>query len=224
NESIAVFKLYQEAYANDFNEAMRLKKDKENSYEAMERYFKAQEKAERKLSQASERFEKAQRQFAEKHGMVLQEDDAASGLLTRIAAVNRYSRRVFLAYFRVAKADAAFMQGVEERKTGQLDKQRQQLENATEQVLSELDTVQPFRGNTAFRDATKKLVQFYHDLAVKDYPTLGAVMRKKPDEMTATDAENYNDIVQRYNATNVELVTAFNRENVALLQQHIPSQ
>ena len=64
--SLDVLRLYHETFTIELNEANILKKDSKNSFEAMEKYFKAQDKAEAKLDHATDKFDKAQEQFAKK--------------------------------------------------------------------------------------------------------------------------------------------------------------
>jgi hypothetical protein len=107
NESIEALTLYKEAFTTEFQEVIFLKKNSMGSFEALEKYFRAQDRAENKLNHASKKFAKAQIDFASKYKLSI-EQGPMHDVLDVITHVNQYSRALFLEQFRVSKINAAF--------------------------------------------------------------------------------------------------------------------
>ena len=122
-EALEVLKLYKEAYKEDFSEINVLKKNRESSFEAMEQYFEAQDKAELKMNKTAERFNNAQKAFIEKHALIMEEAEKDKTMEV-ISNVNKYSRDVFLEYFRISKLNAACLDALSAQNPDLLEKKR----------------------------------------------------------------------------------------------------
>jgi len=106
DEAVETLTEYQHAFELDYKLLIGLKKKSKDSYEAMEEYWKAEDKAEEKVNKATVRLRKAQQVYASKNNMKVvdgKENDALEQKMTRIMAVNTYWREIYLQFFKASK-------------------------------------------------------------------------------------------------------------------------
>ena len=106
DEAVEALNEYLNAFELDYKNIIGLKKKSRDSYEAMEAYWKAEDKAEAKVNKATVRLRKAQQAYASKNNMTVAEGKADNELdqkMTRITAVNNYWREIYLPFFKVSK-------------------------------------------------------------------------------------------------------------------------
>lgn len=221
--SLEVLNLYYETFTIELNEANLLKKDSRSSFEAMEKYFKAQDKAEAKLDHATTKFEIAQENFARKHKLKMAETDArASRKLRRIGEVNDYTRMLFLMYFKVSKSNASFRDALKDQKAHLMEKYRRELLGNASEVIAQLKSQKDFYGDKKTLESTKTLIRFYQQLAGKDYAELTRIV-KNQDKLTQEDVDNYNEMLERIPKDEQKLLDKFSANRQGLLKKHIPN-
>ncbi|MCB0637415.1 MAG: hypothetical protein KDC54_12390, partial [Lewinella sp.] len=138
-ELLSILDVYHELFDVDFEQVELLKSASQQSFTAMEQYMTAHEAAEEKLAGASERFLTAQRAFASRHNLQLMEG-AQSTEARQLNELNAYQRALFLPSFRVNKANAAFLDALEQQDAGAMRQAHQTLLEACEAVLPVLAT------------------------------------------------------------------------------------
>ena len=221
--SIEVLEQYLGVFKVELNEANVLKQDSKSSYEAMEQYFKAQDKAEEKLDKASKKFDKAQAEFAKKHELKFESDDeSSSDIFSRISKVNNYTRELFLIYFKVSKANAIFYDALNERKGGAMEKTRRDLLTQASQGLALLRGKGAFMGDSRLLESTKKLITYYRNVAGKEYAELTRIV-KNQDKLTQDDVNNYNKIIESMPKKEQTLINDYSQNRQQLLRKHIPN-
>src|SRR5260370_41576966 len=102
DEAVETLSEYQRAFELDYKVIIGLKKKSKDSYEAMEEYWKAEDKAEEKVNKASIRLRKAQQGYASKNNMKAEdgkESDALEQKMARMMAVNTYWPEIYLTLF-----------------------------------------------------------------------------------------------------------------------------
>ncbi len=224
SEALAVLEMYNNIFNLDFKEIEELKKDSKSSYNAMEQYFKAQDKAEKKLDRASDRFEKAQLSFAKKNKWEFEDSGEENPLNLQIKKMNQaneYSRNIFLIYFKADKAHAIFMEAVSAKDKG-MEGKRRKMESAAEVALAKLKAVKGFEGDTKYRDSAIKLMSFYLDLASKGFKDVVRVNKAKQEDLTQKDVDAFNEAIDKYNKNIGNYTMKFNAANSELLQKHTP--
>lgn len=236
DEVLEILDTYKEIFTYDFAEVVELKKNRESSYEAMEEYFEAQDKAEEKLSKASGRFQKSQVKFAQKMGFEIQDsagDDEKEAFIDIVNAVYDYDRLVFLPYFKVSKADAIFMDAMSAEKSATtLESKRKKVEATAAEAIKTLRATKAFKGDKAYRDSALDLVKYIEELAKKNYVDMVALTKlksKNRKQLGNEGIKKYNALIEKYKATieeyNVkmnQLIGRFNEESDKLQQKHIP--
>jgi hypothetical protein len=219
DESIDVLTLYKEAFGSDFQEVTLLKKNSLGSFEVLEKYFRALDKAENKLNQASKKFAKAQLDFASKYNLSI-EQGPMHDALDVITHVNQYSRALFLEQFKVSKVNAVFLEGLNAQKASGLEGKRKDLLNTCVTALASVNNLSAYKGEHNFRNATIKLIEYYKILAEKQYAEMENIMKNpKP---TDEDIKNFNQMVVKMNEESASLVLDFNKANREFMRENIP--
>ncbi|MFL5729593.1 MAG: hypothetical protein ACJ75J_08930 [Cytophagaceae bacterium] len=220
DESIDVLTLYKEAFTTEFQEVNSLKKKSQDSFEAMDKYFKAQDKAENKLSNASKKFAKAQMDFATKYKLTM-EKGSMQDELDVITKVNQYSRALFLEQFKVSKVNAGFLDALNAQKGGVMGDKRKELQTVTASSLANVKALSPYNGDKVYKAATQKLVEYYKSHADKEYLEMENIMKMaKP---TNKDVERFNSLVTQMNEETTKLVQDFNKANKEFMRVNIPN-
>ncbi|MDX2248841.1 MAG: hypothetical protein SF052_18785 [Bacteroidia bacterium] len=221
--AIAVFEQYLEVFNVEFSEAIDLKRDSKSSYEAMEKFFQAQDKAEDKLAKASDRFDIAQLEFVGKHQLSFEEkNQRASWKVKMISEVNKYTNDLYLHYFRIKKADSAFEDAWDKKDAGQMEKTKLDLLKYASQANATIQARGDFYGNREFYEATRKVVLYYQSLASKEYTVITRVLNN-PETRTNKDVEAYNQIVERIPEEKYTLDQNFFQTRRELLKKYIPN-
>ncbi len=219
NEMEEVLKLYLESYEIEFSEINDLKRESKESFEAMERYLEAQDAAEKKIADAAERFQDAQRAFAKKHYITLLEGEKNTEI-EQINQVNAYYRAVFLKYFKVSKQHSEVSEAMQAREAEQMDKARLKLQQITQSELKILRLMPDFNGDTAYRDGAIAILEFYQDLAQNGYKKVVDVLKK--EQLTQEDVDVYNEVIENYNTNATRLINEYNQALDQLLKNNVP--
>jgi hypothetical protein len=97
--TVAYLKILNSVFNEDYGKIVNMEEIAEQSYDLMEAYMLAQEKANEKLQQASERQNEMQKKFAEKNNITLIESESASEAKMKIAgAVMKHYDEVYLIF------------------------------------------------------------------------------------------------------------------------------
>lgn len=216
-----VLKVYLESFEIELNEINILKNESTASFAAMEKYFEAQAAVEKKLGDAADSFIEAQRAFAKRHNIIL-EDAAANSTIAQINKVNDYYRVLFLKYFKVTKLNAAFMDALDKSDAAAMETARVALANNAAKEHARLQQFPDFKGNTNFRDVNKEIIGYYENIAKKDYQILVMVTQKEEEALTQKDVDAYNRVIGEYNVKSQELSGKYNTALDNLLKNNVP--
>ncbi|MGB0985172.1 MAG: LIC11966 family surface protein [Saprospiraceae bacterium] len=224
-EALEVLGMYKRIFDMDFVEVAKLKQDSESSYDAMERYFEAQQKAEKQLDKAGDRFNRAQERFAKRNDFKIEKSDGTDPLSKQIKKMNRaneYTRKIFLTYFKADKAHGAFMEAMSKQEKG-LEGKRSKMEKAAKEALGVLKEMDGFEGDKDYLNATVKLMTFYKNIAANEFVDVVKVATAKQEDLTQKDVDNYNNGIQKYNNGVNALIMDFNQKYSELLKKHVPN-
>ncbi len=223
DEAINTFEEFKYVYEVSYKEINILAGTQQQSFEAMEKYLKAQTKAEKKLAKATARFSKAQKKFAKKNNLQLSNNNGKlEQQMQEIAEVNDYSRKLFLLYFKVSKINGLVLDGMNNKKASVVKSKSKDLVTTAEEALVVLNQTSDFKGNSEYRKATKDIIEFFLKMGKEKYSQLPALMKKeKQNNLTQDDVNAYNGIIEYYNDKATDLTNKFNEENQKLLQSNI---
>lgn len=221
-DALEYFEMYLNTYQDDVDALELLKKDRESSYEAMEAFFKANEKVQQKLRDAGDRFREAQEAFAARQELTLTDHhDILQDKVKQIGEVNRYSNKMFLIFFRVSKAEAIYMDALDNKKPKDMEQARLDLLTAADASYNELRKTLAFKGDNTLRGTTMSVITYMRELASKDFNLLVDII-KREESWTQADVDNYNEIIRRYNKEFPKNVNRFYDARQNLLRKHTP--
>ncbi|UOQ71037.1 LIC11966 family surface protein [Hymenobacter cellulosilyticus] len=212
-------------YSIDYQKVNTLAASRTKSLDAMQRYFDALEAAENKLEVAGDSVQAAQQRFATRFKMTMSEDRETrkmNDVIRQVSEVNSYQHKVFLAYFRLERANAKLTDGLNAQDAKAFEAARQQMEVETEKALAELDAVPAFRGkDTQYRDAARDYAKFYIIWTGNQFKKMTELLEQK-DRLTKTDADAFNGYITAFNKQNHKLVEAYNNAGNTFQAAYIP--
>lgn len=212
-------------YSIDYQKVNKLAVGRQQSLEAMQSYFDALEAAENKLEVAGDSVEAAQQRFAARFKMTVREDRETrkmNDVIRQVSEVNTYQHKIFLAYFRLEKANAKLTAGLNAQDAKAFEAARVQLEAETDKCLAELDAVPAFRGkDTQYRDAARDYAKFYVIWSANQFRKMTELLEQK-DHLTKVDADAFNGYIAIYNKQNSKLLEAYNRAGNTFQATYIP--
>jgi hypothetical protein len=221
DESVEVLTLYKEAFSTEFQEVNALKKSSQDSFEAMEKYFRAQDRAENKLNHASKKFAKAQFDFASKYNLIMEKEPMHEDLDV-ITRVNQYSRALFLEQFKVSKSNAAFLDALNVHKAGGLEGKRKELEDVSAASLSKVNEIAAYKGEKDLKAATIRLIEYFKMNSGKEYLEMESILKNPKPE--SKDIERFNQMVIRMNEESARLIQEFNKASREFMKGNMPYQ
>ena len=225
DEAAGVFSIYLDAFNIEFKEANLLKEKRQESYEAMESFYNAQDKAEKKLEIASDKLMVAQQQFAKDHEMEIMMAKGHSGTQNMIQVINKvngYTRVIFLAYFKVSKDDAAVLDAMEVKNPEKMETFRKKRLISADEGLAKLNALGKFEEDDEFRQSAIALLEFHKKMGNEAYPELVKFISKKQEDLTQEDVDIYNGVIEILNSQPPLLLTKFNQLNMEFYKKHIP--
>lgn len=221
DEMLEVLKMYSNSFKIEFNEVNLLKRDSKESYEAMEKYFQAQDAGEKKLAEAASRFEKAMEVFAQKHNIRLVANQENSEI-DQLNKLNAYHRKVFLKTFKISKQNNAFMDAMNKKEKEEMKKLRAALIKDAKTELKILKAMPDFNGDTHFRDTAIEMIEFYQKLATDGYKILVEVNSKSQSELTQEDVDRFNEVITTYNTQIPNIQAKYNQAASQLMRKNVP--
>lgn len=223
----AYFSLSYKVINEDYAKIVDMEEIAEQSYDLMEAYMLAKEKANRKLDEAAERAGEQQRLFAEKHGVKIVEDQSKLGAkLERAGAVFEYYNRHYLIFFKSYKQEAYLMAALEQGDIGGLEQNKNTLLKYASEGLSKLDTLPRYKSDLTLKQANLQMQNFYKkeaeavsqwvDFFIKKekFEQLNkALEAKRPADRTKQDVDQFNAAVKEYNAAIGQFNNSINQLN-----------
>jgi hypothetical protein len=212
-------------YSEDYKAVDMLAATRTATIENMEQYFRLQEIAEAKMQVVNDSVDAAQKRFAQRHKMTISEDPEGKRLanyMRQVSEVNSYQHKVYLAQFRIEKANARLTDALNAQDAAAFEVARQQLVQDAQTATKELTTITPFRGkDPQYRDAARNLVKFYGAFATNQAAQMKELLERK-DRFTKADADKFNGFINTYNAQSQKLVASYNQAGNNFQSTYIP--
>jgi hypothetical protein len=224
--TVAYFKLMYNVFNEDYAKIVNMEEIAEQSYDAMEAYMMAQEKASEKLNEASERQSRVQKEFAAKYGVKIVENtsDLEQKAKTASALMNHYGD-VYLVFFKAYKQEAYLMDALAKKNVTAIEQNKSALKAAAEEGLEKLRGLNGFNNDPTLIAACRQAMQFYKEEADKmnfasDFLLLNqnfdqskkAFESKPASQRTQKDIDEFNkgvntlnNAVNKYNNTNNQM-------------------
>lgn len=221
DEAVETLNEYQHAFELDYRDIIGLKRKSKDSFEAMEAYWKAEDKAEEKVNKATANLRKSQQVYANKNNMKVVDgkgDIELEQKMARITAVNNYWREIYLQFFKVSKEYDQLWELLSKEKAEPIDHQRMHVIKTADTVLPALRAKAGFNADLEFRDQTITLVEYYQQVAKADFAKIVEVLSKKP---TQEEIDLVNSIINKCNADHERLVYNWNIASQDLFKKNV---
>lgn len=213
DSSVNFMKFYFSVLNDDYSKIVNMEEIAEQSYDEMEAYLMLQEQIDKKMEEANERINAAQKLFASQNNIRLVDSkDEMSEKMKVVKAVNEHYHQVYLAFFKPYLQEKNLQKAIEKGNVGGIEQDKNALLKYAQEALVKLETIKAFEGDFALKGACKQLMQFYikeaNDymkpitdfLLVKErFETIKKDYEKKSDH-TQQDVDAYNKAVNDINA------------------------
>lgn len=222
------FTLNYSVMNEDYSDIIDMKQVAEESYDAMEAYFKAQDMAAEKVNVAQVNVEQAITAFTTEYNIKLvKSEDQLSKMLEQANAVADYHNQLYLIVFKAHLGRKTFLESVQTSDIDAIEAARITLVEATDEGLEKLKDVPMFRGDGSLIAAAERRLQLYKEEAnamgftaielikqSKNVEKLSeALSDKKPAKRTKEEVEAYNKAADEANNTVAEFNSLSNKYN-----------
>lgn len=222
--TVAYLKTCYIVFNEDYGKIVNMEEIAEQSYDAMEAYLMAQEKAGEKLTEAGQQRNAVAKTFAEKYGVKINDVKDELDLKMELAdKVTDYYNKVYLIFFKSNRQEAYLVDAINRKDINGIEQNRNALLNYATAGLEALQQVNAFESDATLMAACKRALLFYKELAekkigkVSDYmlaeenfsKTKKAFDAKPANKRTQADIDNFNKAVNEINAAG----NAYNKVN-----------
>lgn len=211
-------------FNEDYHKIVDMEEIAEQSYDNMEMYLLAQEKAEEVLDSASNQIGPVYRAFAQTNNIKLIETDSKTNKkLRKVGLVNNHYHQLFLIFFKSHKQEAYMLDAFGKHEINGTEQNRQTLIRFAEEGLEKLKVIKPYNGDGSLITACRKVLEFHKNEATTtmagqsdfllkqvEFEKLKKAIDAKPaNKRTQSDIDTYNKAVNDFNA-------AINTSNASL--------
>ncbi|MBN1499729.1 MAG: hypothetical protein JW982_06230 [Spirochaetes bacterium] len=235
----------------DYADLVDMEQIAEESYDKMEAFFKAREKANEKLESAFTELSLAQQKFATANNITLiSVQDELSAKIEKSSAVSDYHDKIYLIFFKSYKQELYLLDAISKQDINAIEQNSDSLYKYSKEGIELIKKIKPYEKDNSLSVSCIKILEFYNKESQKSVPLIvdyllknesyqkvkSAFDLKKDDERTKEDVDLYNkkvkelnDAVKSYNtdndATNKEralLINNWNKSSSAFFDNHIP--
>lgn len=225
--SVNYLKIMYSVFNEDYGKLVNMEEIAEQSYDLMEAYLLAQEKANEKLQEAALARTEIQNQFAKKHHVnIIDTQNELDLKMEKTGKINRYSHDLYLIFFKSHKQETYLLDALAGKNINAVEQNKNALLKYSEEGLKKLDELTRYNDDRSIEIVCKQLLEFFKEEAEKKVPILSDYLIKaenfqqikkafdaKPaSKRTQQDVDLYNKAVADmnngvnvYNATNQQL-------------------
>ena len=237
---------------DDYSKIVNMEEVAEQSYDAMEAYYLAQDIANAKIERAGVMADSAFHIFARKYEITINEGET-SDLAVRVKKASdamSYQRKLYLIFFKPFKQEAYLWDAINKKNLSGVEQNRNSLASLADDALSKLDTTPAFKNDKSLINATREFQVFFKDecknkiglatnliikeenfnKAKKAFDAKNPAARKQEDVDTFNAAvADYNNAAKEYNTASAALNTQrsallekWNKASQVFLDTHVP--
>jgi hypothetical protein len=214
----------------DYDKILDMEEIAEQSYDAMEAYILAQEKASEKLDSAFNIMTEAQKSFAEQYKIPLSESrDKQALMIQKASETLSYYNDIYLIFFKSYKQEAYVLDAISRNDISGIEQNNGTFKSFNAESLESLKKIKSYKGDVSLLVAAKKTIAFYEDEANNEFSSLSDFYLKKEEfeklqkkmesknkkDISNTDITNYNNAINAYN----EASSNFNKSMESLYER-----
>jgi hypothetical protein len=212
--TIAHLKILNIVFNEDYGKIVNMEEIAEQSYDAMEAYMLAQEKAQEKLAEASERQHNMQKVFAAKNNITLVDGESELESKSKIVnAVMDHCNDVYLAFFKAYKQEAYLMEAVNKKNLVSIEQNINAMEKFAGEGLDKIKKLKGYNNDGSLIVACRNALLFYkaearegaiisdYFLKEENFNKIKKQFELKPaGKRTQQDVDDFNKAVNEINA------------------------
>lgn len=215
---------------DDYAKIVDMEEIAEQSYDNMEAYMLAMSEVDKKMDHATEVLDVTYEAFAAANNVtIVKTEDKLSIKMKKTAEVNAYYNKAYLIFFKSYKQYLYLMTALEEKKAGNIEQNRSQLEKDTQKGIEDMNALGSFNGDPTLPAAARKLFDFYKKLSAElippmvDYNLKNERFAEQKKNFDAKGSKTKQD-VDEFNAAVNDLNAAVNASNKASQEMNTLSQ
>src|SRR5882762_1794325 len=211
----------------DYAKIVDMEEIAEKSYDNMEAYVLAQEKASERLDEAAKKRQTAYGRLAVRnHIKLIESESKISKKLEQVSKVSSYYHQIYLIFFKSNKQEMYLVEAFNTNSINAVEQNKSTLIKYSDSGLQKLTEVKAFEGDYTLVAACRKMLEFYKmEAEQKVQPIMDYLMKKdefdkikrtfnskSEQQRTSSDIEAYNKIVNDMNKEG----SSYNRVNQEL--------
>jgi hypothetical protein len=236
DSAVSFLKVNYAVLNEDYAKLMDMEEIAEQSYDAMEAYMLAKERANEKLHNAGEMIEAEYNRFARDNNInLIEKNDKLSRNMAIANKVYKHYNQVYLVFFKSYKQEAYLMDALSRNDVNSIEQNRTALAKTSAEGLTKLKAVEPYNADNSLIKSCQEMLEFYNTEAEKklaavsgfyvakdNFDKIKASFESKPaDQRNKEDVDRYNKSVGDYNTATGDYnrVTAeLNAQRASLIQ------
>jgi hypothetical protein len=202
----------------DYAKIVDMEEISEQSYDAMEAYMTAQEKANDKLDIAFDVAGDAQKKFAKDNNITLTDPNSKTEeKLEKAGEVFKYYNKFYLLFFKPYKQEAYLIEAAAKSDINGMKQNQESLSKLAKEAKEKVKDIQPYKSNTSLKSAFIEMMDFYifeadnkvsllvdFFLKKEKFDKLKTVMDKKGSNSSKQEVDDYNNAVNEYNKASAD--------------------
>ena len=227
DSAVAFLKIMNIVFREDYGKIVNMEEIAEQSYDAMEAYMLAKDKAHEKLDEANDRLSEAYKQFAAKNNITLIDNDSEIENKAKIVGqVMDHANAVYLIFFKAYKQEAYLMEAINNKNLVAIEQNLNSLQKFAEEGLEKLKALKGYNGDGSLITTCRNMMNHYKrevtkapaatDFIIKqeEFAKLKKQFESKPSgKRTQQDIDQYNKAVNDINAASNKFNNAMNELN-----------
>ncbi|MBL7742250.1 MAG: hypothetical protein JNN00_02140 [Chitinophagaceae bacterium] len=215
--TVAYLKMLNYVFNDQYGKIVNMEEIAEQSYDAMEAYLLAQEKAQEKLEEASARQYETQKQFAKKNNINLIEgENEVSAKMKTANAVMKHADEVYLIFFKCYKQEAYLIDAMNRKNLTGMEQNNNAMQKFAEEGLEKLKNLKGYNNDPSLIVACRDLMNFFEmeagkGAAMSDFYLKEENFNKLKKQFDAkSSSKRTQEDIDQYNKAVNELNTAMN--------------
>lgn len=198
---------------NDYSKIVDMEEISEQSYDAMEAYMMAQQKANDKLEVAFDVAANAQQDFAKKNNIILHDNESKTEeKLEKASEIFKFYNSVYLIFFKPYKQEVYLIDAQNKSDINAMKQNQEALAKLSKEAKEKLKTLELYKGNTTLKSACMDLMDFYiyeaetkgpqlidFFLKKEKFEKLKTAMEKKGNTSSQSEVNDYNKAIDEFN-------------------------
>ncbi len=213
DSTVAYFQITAAVLNEDYAKIVNMEEVAEQSYDAMEAFMLAKEKANERADQAYEIFDKEFDAFAAKNNIRLIETSSKlSKKMKESSEVFKYYNRIYLIFFKSYKDEAYWLDALKRSDINALEQTKNALLASSSDGLKKMSPISTYQGDKSLKVACERMLEFYKLEATKSSELADFYLKndnfekskkafelKKQADRTKQEIDNFNKLVTEFN-------------------------